>query len=168
MSSRFTLIYILILSGIVSCNPAKSGKLPMEVSEEILDQAKSKTDFQSTRNAVQKVLADQAKAWNEGNIDGFMQGYWHSDSLKFITKNGIRMGYDSVAINYKKSYDTKDKLGRLNFNNLSISPLDLRHTIVQVTGKWEVIQKDKTLSGIFSLLFRQIDGQWKIIVDHTW
>lgn len=168
MSSRFILIIILILSGILSCTPSKSGKSQVEVSEEILKQAKHTVDFQSTQTAVQQVLANQAKAWNNGDIDGFMQGYWHSDSLKFITKNGIRMGYDSVALNYKKYYNTKDKLGHLNFSNLSVSPLDSAHTIVQVTGKWEVIQKDATPSGIFSLLFRQINGQWKIIVDHTW
>jgi ketosteroid isomerase-like protein len=167
MSKRLTLALIFILSGIAACTPTQS-KTPVEVSEEVLNHAKNKMDVQSSVKAIETVMDQQAKDWNNGDIDGFMTGYWHSDSLKFITKNGIRMGYDSVTLNYKKSYDSKDKMGRLNFSDLNISMLDQEQSIANVTGKWEVIQKNKTLSGIFSLVFRQVKGEWKIVIDHTW
>lgn len=163
-----SLTYIFILLVFASCDPLKAPKTERGVAAEILTEAKAKVDFNTARAEIQKVMDDQARAWNEGSIDGFMKGYWRSDSLKFITQNGIRMGYDSVSLNYKKHYDSKDKMGRLNFSKLHFSSLDKDDEIINVTGKWEVIQKNKTVSGIFSLVFRQVDSKWRIIIDHTW
>jgi hypothetical protein len=163
-----SLIYIFISLALASCDPLKAPQTERSVAAEVLTEAKAKIDFNTAKAEIQKVMDDQAQAWNEGNIDEFMKGYWHSDSLKFITQNGIRMGYDSVSLNYKKHYDSKDKMGRLNFSKLLFSSLDKDDEIINVTGKWEVIQKNKTVSGIFSLVFRQVDSKWKIIIDHTW
>ncbi|MDI1233398.1 MAG: DUF4440 domain-containing protein [bacterium] len=114
-------------------------------------------------------MQNQLKAWNNGSVDGFMLGYWHSDSLKFITQKGIRMGYDSVTANYKRHYNTPEKMGQLSFDHLVFNTLDTHSEIVQCTGQWHVVTKGISGgSGLFSLLFKQINGEWKIIVDHTW
>lgn len=118
---------------------------------------------------VESVMQAQLKAWNQGSVDGFMLGYWHSDSLKFITQKGVRMGYDSVSANYKRHYNTPEKMGQLSFDNLQFYTLDSNAEIVQCTGQWHVMSNGVNGgSGIFSLLFKKINGEWKIIVDHTW
>jgi ketosteroid isomerase-like protein len=152
----------------MACNsqPAKSEK---EISKEILQSVQSINDLQSAKEYVLHVLETQVKAWNAGDIDGFMMGYWHSDSLRFITKNGIRYGYDSVSSNYKKHYDDKDKMGVLAFEDLSCSALGMGNDIMNVTGKWQIAQKDnKVISGFFSLIFKKFGNDWKIVIDHTW
>ncbi len=126
---------------------------------------KKEIDFQ----VVENVLNQQAKEWNNGSIDGFMKGYWQSDSLRFITKRGIKMGYDSVSLNYKKHYNTPGKMGHLSFTDLHFYALDSHGELVQCTGKWKVASETEAeQSGLFSLLLKNLKGEWKIIVDHTW
>lgn len=128
----------------------------------------NKEDFNEATIAIEKILNQQTNSWNNGSIDGFMQGYWHSDSLKFITKRGVKFGYDSVALGYKKSYNTPEKMGKLTFKNLKHYTLNTENTLIQTTGNWHVVQKNEIDSGMFSLFLKPINGQWKIIIDHTW
>ncbi len=117
---------------------------------------------------IEQLLHAQTDEWNKGSIDGFMKGYWHSEELKFITQRGIRMGYDSVSNSYKRNYNTPEKMGHLTFTDLGFTTLDASGEIVQCTGHWNVTGANGSQSGMFSLLFKQIEGEWKIIVDHTW
>jgi hypothetical protein len=52
--------------------------------------------------AIRQTLNRQVKDWNTGNVDDFMKGYWKSDSLLFIGKNGPKYGYNTTLENYKK------------------------------------------------------------------
>ena len=79
------------------------------------------------------------------------------------------MGYDSMAAGYKRNYNTREKMGTLTFTNLVFNTLDSDHEIVQCTGRWNVAHEgSEPQAGVFSLIFRRIDNDWKIIVDHTW
>src|SRR5688500_3669788 len=54
--------------------------------------------------AILKVLDKQKAAWNRGDIDGFMKGYWENDSLMFVGKSGVTYGWTNTLNNYKKGY----------------------------------------------------------------
>ena len=56
------------------------------------------------KQAIQQLLNKQIAAWNTGNIDAFMLGYWENDSLLFMGKNGPTYGYNTTLVNYKKNY----------------------------------------------------------------
>ena len=114
---------------------------------------------------IRQVMADQATAWNQGNIDEFMKGYWNNDSLVFVNPSGPTYGYAQTLAGYKKRYDTPDKMGKLFFTLLSIKPLSSEYCFV--IGKWLLKRKDGDVGGIYSLLFRKIAGHWVIVVDHT-
>ena len=116
--------------------------------------------------AIRKVMADQADAWNQGNIDGFMKGYWNNDSLVFVGQSGLTYGYAQTLSNYKKHYDTPAKMGKLFFTLLSIRQVSPEYCFV--LGKW-LLKRPAAgdTGGTYSLLFRKIDGQWVIVVDHT-
>src|SRR5258708_20689035 len=115
--------------------------------------------------AIRKVMADQAEAWNRGSIDDFMKGYWQSDSLLFIGQSGITYGYTNALNNYKKNYDNADKMGKLFFTLLKINKLSPDYCFV--IGKWLLKRKVGDARGIYTLLFRKIDGHWVIVADHT-
>jgi ketosteroid isomerase-like protein len=115
--------------------------------------------------AIQKVMSDQQDAWNRGNIDDFMKGYWQNDSLIFVGRTGITYGYQRALDNYKKGYSNPDKMGQLTFTQLSIKKLSSDHYFV--IGKWALKRKVGDVGGIYTLLFRKIDGHWRIIADHT-
>jgi len=116
--------------------------------------------------AIRKVMADQSEAWNRGNVDDFMKGYWNNDSLVFVGQSGLTYGYQQTLANYKKHYDTPEKMGKLFFTLLSVKQLSPDYCFV--LGKW-LLKRPAAgdIGGLYSLLFRKIDGQWRIVVDHT-
>jgi hypothetical protein len=112
------------------------------------------------------VITTQEKAWNAGDIEGFMQGYWHNDSMQFISKNGMSYGWKKTLENYKKAYPSQEKMGKLKFSNLKINKLS--HDLAQVTGQWQISYPKDAIGGHFSLIFKAFENGPKIIIDHTW
>lgn len=115
--------------------------------------------------AIRKVLETQQNAWNQGNIEAFMEGYWHSDSLSFVGKSGINYGWQKTLDNYKKSYPDKTAMGILHFDILKIDKIDKKH--VYVIGKWHLKREIGDIGGHFTLVWRKINGKWLIISDHS-
>jgi len=114
---------------------------------------------------IRKMLADQISFWNKGDIPGFMQGYWENDSLVFIGKNGPTYGYNNTLRNYQKNYPNKDYMGVLNFDILSVQAIEKDHFFV--IGKFMLQRKVGDASGHFTLIFKRINGVWKIVSDHS-
>ncbi|MBS1659791.1 MAG: DUF4440 domain-containing protein [Bacteroidetes bacterium] len=115
--------------------------------------------------AIRKLMAAQITAWNAGNLDEFMKGYWNNDSLAFIGKSGPTYGYNKTLANYKKNYNGPDQMGKLSFELLRIDQLSPDYCFV--IGKFFLERKVGNASGMYTLLFRKIKGQWLIIVDHS-
>lgn len=107
----------------------------------------------------------QQQAWNNGDIDRFMSFYWDSDSLIFVSKKGITKGYKEISNNYKQSYPYKDKMGILNFDNFAFKIIDKSNVIV--LGSWKLSYTNSNVGGYFTLWWKKINGNWKIILDHT-
>jgi len=118
-------------------------------------------DEQAVRNA----LDIQTNAWNNGNIDVFMQTYWKSDSLVFIGKTGPTYGWRPTLDNYKKRYPDTAAMGKLHFDLLQLKPINNNYYFV--IGNWHLKRTIGDIGGIFTLLFRKIEGHWVIIADHT-
>lgn len=134
-----------------SCNNEAPNKNP-DLSNDIID-----------------MLHAQTESWNNGSIDSFMsKGYWKSDSLQFITPNGIKYGYQNVLNGYKRSYPDRAAMGHLEFNDLRVLPLDDKNTVYQVFGHWEVVKDEKPAGGVFSLIIKSIKGEPRIVIDHTY
>jgi ketosteroid isomerase-like protein len=116
-------------------------------------------------NKILQIMAAQEKAWNEGDIEQFMKGYWENDSLVFVGKSGLTYGYNNTLANYKKGYPDKTYMGKLKFTILSMQPLGKQ--FYRVIGKWELTRTVGNLSGHYTLLLQKINGEWKIISDHS-
>jgi ketosteroid isomerase-like protein len=114
---------------------------------------------------IRNILHEQTKSWNKGDIDAFMHGYWQSDSLMFIGKNGVTYGYDKTRSNYHKNYPDTAAMGKLAFQILEVKPLSGDHYFV--LGKWMLTRSIGNLSGHYTLIFRKIKGQWLIVSDHS-
>jgi len=122
---------------------------------------------QKVKNEVQLVaqhMKTQEESWNKGDIPGFMEYYWKSDSLKFIGSKGITFGWQKTLDNYLKSYPNKEAMGVLKFT--IIEATQISNTSMYVIGKWE-LAKDKPVGGHFTLLWKKIKGKWVIVADHT-
>ncbi len=114
---------------------------------------------------VRKILDTQTTAWNNGDLEGFMKGYWKNDSLMFIGKSGINWGWDKTLESYKKGYPDTAAMGKLSFDIIIVKRLSFQY--FYVVGKWMLKRTAGDLSGHFNLLFKKIKGQWFIIADHS-
>ncbi|MBX9584498.1 MAG: nuclear transport factor 2 family protein [Gemmataceae bacterium] len=123
-------------------------------------------DAGEAKKAVRTVLADQVAAWNKGDLDGFMAGYWDSPDLFFISGGKAVKGFKALKERYDTNYRGEGKeMGKLAFSD--IETVSLGPTAVLVRGKWEVTTTKETVGGWYSLVFRKIGGLWKIVHDHT-
>ncbi len=117
------------------------------------------------KEAILKILDNQTKAWNKGDVENFMVGYWNNDSLMYVGKGGITYGYNPTLENYKKNYGSKEKMGELTFTILHVKRLSPEY--YQVVGKWHLKRSVGDVGGYYTLLFRKIKGEWVIISDHS-
>jgi ketosteroid isomerase-like protein len=116
--------------------------------------------------AIRKIMEDQDAAWNRGDLEAFMSiGYWKSDKLKFVSGDKITYGWQQTLDNYKKTYGTPDKMGKLTFSNLEIELLSKDAAFV--TGSWHLKREKDAPQGKFTLLFRKLKVGWRIVVDHS-
>lgn len=130
------------------------------------------TTFSFTANAqpkdetaIRAVMEKQTNQWNKGNIDGFMETYWNSDSLVFVGSAGPNYGWQRTLENYKKHYPDAAAMGKLNFEILSVKQLSAEYSFV--LGKWHLTRTIGDVGGAFTLLFRKIKGTWLIVADHS-
>ncbi len=111
------------------------------------------------------VLRQQAAAWNRGDLDGFMKGYWNSPDLTFAGSGGITRGWQPVLERYKKNYPDRQAMGHLDFSELELRPLGNEAALV--VGRWHLKRSSEQLGGVFTLLFESFPEGWRIIHDHT-
>jgi ketosteroid isomerase-like protein len=115
--------------------------------------------------AIRQVLANQTQAWNRGDLEAFMVGYWNSDSLMFIGKSGITYGYANTLDNYRKGYGDTAKMGKLFFDLLQVKRISADAYFV--VGKWFLKRTVGDIGGYYTLFFRKIKNKWVITADHS-
>jgi len=115
--------------------------------------------------AIRALLDAQAAAWNQGDIDAFMDGYKKSDSTTFVDSSGILRGWQAVLDRYHKSYPNRRAMGTLTFSDLEITVLSPSAALV--IGHWQLQRQLDKPGGVFTLVFRKFPEGWRIINDHT-
>lgn len=121
-------------------------------------------DMKEDEKIINEVMRMQEQAWNKGDIEKFMQGYWQSDSLMFIGKNGIKYGWQTTLDNYKTSYPDIAAMGKLQFE---IIKLEVNNDAAYMLGKWNLERREDNPNGYFTLYWKKIEGKWLITIDHT-
>jgi len=127
------------------------------------NQDQQKDTFETDKAEILKVLNMQEKAWSNHDLEGFMQGYWKSDSLKFYGSRGLTYGWENTLKNYKKGYPTKAESGTLNFVINDISKIEGDN--YWVMGEYHLKREVGNADGVFIIIFKKINGEWKIIAD---
>jgi beta-aspartyl-peptidase (threonine type) len=117
------------------------------------------------RSGITAVLKKQQDAWNQGDVEAFLQGYWRSPELTFSGSGGIARGWDGVLARYKEHYPNREAMGQLEFSGLEIRFLGKRAALV--LGHWHLTRQKGDIGGVFSLVFERFPEGWRIIHDHT-
>lgn len=124
------------------------------------------SDEKQDKTAIIAVLRAQEKAWSQHDIEGYMKGYWKSDSLKFYGSSGkIAYGWDKTLSNYKKNYPTPEHTGTLKFKINDIT--QIQNESYYVMGEYHLTRKVGDANGVFLIIFKKFDGGWKVVADLT-
>ena len=140
MKKNISVIFFLLLTGLLSAQTA-------------------------SETVIREIMATQEAAWNKGDLEAFMEGYWKSDSLKFIGSKGLNYGWQKTLENYKRSYPDPAAMGRLTFSDVTVELIS--EDAAFVIGKWHLKRKAGDLSGYYTLLWKKIKGEWVIVADHS-
>lgn len=116
---------------------------------------------------IQRVLDTQVAAWNRGDLEGFMAGYWHSPDLTFFSNDSETRGWEETLERYKQRYQGEGHaMGVLDFQSLRITPLGEQSAFAR--GQFHLKMPDgKEMRGMFTLVFRKFPNGWKIVHDHS-
>jgi ketosteroid isomerase-like protein len=126
-----------------------------------VDAARERSDEAQIR----AVLDTQSIAWNRGDIDTFMTGYWKSEETEFVGASGITRGWQAVLERYRRNYPDAKAMGRLTFSNVEV------HVVCRdaafVIGEFKLEREKDQPTGVFTLNFRKFTAGWRIVADHT-
>jgi ketosteroid isomerase-like protein len=125
----------------------------------------NQADREGDRSAITSVLTAQQEAWNHGDVDKFLVGYWHSPDLTFSGSSGITRGWDGVLARYRKHYPDQAAMGQLDFSGLEFHFLGKDAALV--LGHWRLKRDQGDVGGVFSLVWQRFPQGWRIVHDHT-
>jgi len=125
----------------------------------------SSEEHASDRAAITKILEAQQSNWNKGDVDAFLEGYWHSPELTFSGSGRIARGWDGVLARYRKNYPDRAAMGQLDFSGLEFHFLGQDAALV--LGHWHLARAQGDVGGVFSLVWKRFPEGWRIIHDHT-
>lgn len=120
-----------------------------------------------TPDGLRKMLDDQTAAWNRGDLEAFMQGYWHSPEVTFFSGDTIVQGWEPTLQRYRDRYQSGGKeMGRLSFSDEKIDMLGSDAAVV--TARWHLQMSDgKKREGLTTLLCKRTQEGWRIVHDHS-
>ena len=156
--SRTTLALSLLLAAALS--PPTRAQNPDRPPDQLRTLSRDELD-------VVKVLTQQERDWNRGNIDAFASGYKNSPETLFIGRS-VSHGYAQMLADYKGNYPNKEAMGTLTFGDLEPHILDDHFAVV--VGHYKLDRSKKgggPADGTFSLVLEKTAVGWKIILDHT-
>jgi len=115
--------------------------------------------------AIRSILTAQQKAWSDNDLEGFMSGYWQSDELTYYSGGKITKGWNTTLANYKRNYPSKKETGALNFEIANITKIN--EDAYWVMGSYFLTRDAGDANGTFMIVFKRINGEWKIIGDSS-
>ena len=108
----------------------------------------------------------QQNAWNEADLVSFMKGYHQSDALMFVGKSGVTYGHEATLQRYQVGYPNAAAMGHLSFKNLKW--IQIGPDAGWLLGTWRLEKQDREDDeGMYTLLWRRLDGVWLIVADHS-
>lgn len=127
--------------------------------------AQSTQSIETEKAVILSVMNHQVEGWNNENIEAFMQGYAKSDSLHFASGGSVTYGWKNMLSRYQKRYSTRDSMGTLIFTGISIDLIS--NDAAVAFGTWKLKREKDQPWGLFTLVFKKLNGEWRIVHDHT-
>ena len=123
-------------------------------------------DSRKDKATIIQVLQAQQEAWNQGDLEKFMIGYFEDDSLMFVGSSGIVYGYDNTLERYKRTYSSREKMGKLTFTVRELK--SVTSDVYFMVGNYH-LERDsiENVEGLFTLVWKKEGADWVIAADHS-
>ena len=116
---------------------------------------------------IRMVFSRQEKAWNRGDLEGYMQGYWKSPDLTFYSGGTVTRGWEATLERYRWRYRSEGtEMGRLEFTEDTIEMLGADSAVGY--GRWNLtFSGGRKLTGLYTVILKRLPEGWRIVHDHS-
>jgi len=125
---------------------------------------------------IEALLNAQGEDWSRGDLEAFTSIY--SDNCVYLSTSGMVEGREALLQRYRNRYPDEAARGRLTLDIMEIRPafVTVRSVLpvlkssdiggVSVVARWTLSYPDRDAStGLTLLVFRRIEGKWRIVHD---
>jgi uncharacterized protein (TIGR02246 family) len=105
------------------------------------------------------------EAWNRGDLDAYLAGYWDSEETRWISRGTIIRGVDAIRAAYKSLFDSPEKMGKFEVTDWEIEVLTDGDALV--VGKWSHSAGPLVRQGVFTVHMKKLQEEWVVVTDHT-
>src|SRR4051812_11629961 len=162
--STFALVFLAVVTFFSPrTGVAQAGSVPGKAVRARMEQRNG-----SEVAAVRKLLDMQVAAWNRGDLEGYMAGYWKSERLTFYSGGTVTRGWEATLARYRKRYQSAGKasMGKLDFPDVEVQMLGPQTAMAR--GHWHLAMADgKELGGLTTVILRRLPEGWRIVHDHS-
>lgn len=121
------------------------------------------SDYQA---AISRELDGMLRAWNANDLEAHIAAY--ADSATWMTGTGVLKGKAAIRETLIKSFKRGDDLlGELAFSNTLFHPVSA--DVVYTTGSFQLtgLPSGKPINGRSTLIWKKVNGSWRIMHDHS-
>lgn len=146
--------------------PSTLAALQTEASDDRLTPPAAEADVveasgRPTTEVVKSTVMAQAAAWNDGDLAGFMNGFWNDPGFVFIAGSTVTRGWQETYNRYRDSYGESGDLGRLQYSDLDAKMLAPESA--SVVGRYAFTRGPASSSGALTLVLRRFEGAWRVV-----
>lgn len=120
---------------------------------------------QNVEAAIRDVFEAGCAAWNRGDLDGYLAGYWDSEETLWISSGSLLRGRKAIVAAYQDRFSEPQQMGVLSLTELDIDVLTPTDAIA--SGRWSLDLEDRSSKGFFTVQLKKIEGIWFYVCDHS-
>lgn len=113
-----------------------------------------------------RMLERSASAWNDGNLDAFMNDYLRAPTTTYMGSGGLVSGWEAIRARYAPLFQAGALRDSLRFEDVTGRPLGSDHALA--TARYVLFRDGRvTASGPFTLVLWRTEDGWRIVHDQS-
>ena len=113
---------------------------------------------------VRKAFDAWGEAWNNGDIDGYLEGYFDSPETRVTYNTKVIRGKQVLVDMNKSHFASPEAMGKLSTTHFEVEPIGEMDAVV--FGKMKREGGASPVDAVFTAHVRKIEGEWRIISEH--
>lgn len=115
---------------------------------------------------VRAALDSSARAWNAGDLEGFLAVYRRDSTTTYVGAGGLVTGYEGIRGRYAPLFAPGAERDSLRFEDFTVR--EIADGVAVGTARWILHRDGRTVdAGPFTLVLRRFQEGWRIVHDHS-